>query len=99
MAHTQTPLAMKAAAAQRRVGVRRSAQLDLLRVHFMRCLYLSWIRIDKKTCQYSRLSQAAHSGAHDSDVGYYIEAAFGSYFVCTLRNKRNRIRPHVQRDL
>ena len=95
----QRPLAMKAAAAESSVGVRRCAQLDLLSAHFMRCLYLFGIRIDKETCKYSGLPQTRDSGAHNRHVSDYIETAFGRYFVRILRNERNRVRLHLERDL
>src|SRR6185295_12716258 len=90
---------MKAVAAKRRIGIRRRAQFYLLSAHLMRGLYLLWIRVDKKTRKYSRLPQTAHGGTHDSDVGFYVKAAFGGDLVWSFRNQRYSIGPGCESNL
>src|SRR5712664_2114365 len=90
---------MKATAAERRVGIRRRTQFDLLSAHFMRGLDLLRIRIDKEAREYSCLSQTTHGGTHDRDVASYVKTAFGSYFVRIFRDQRYSVRPNFKSNL
>ena len=92
LTHTQCAFSMKSCRSQRGFCISGSAQLDLLRVDFMRRLDLFWIRIDEEAGKNSRLAQPAHGGAHDRDIAYYVETALGGYLVRIFGNQGNCIR-------